>query len=128
MSILSKETLSRALCYYDHWCSEAHLLQGKYYIFSATSFPFPIQRAVIIDKEGFSKMINPKEFNTRSQDLVEAYHDAGQFYYAKKDTWINEDSIFDNAKPIILPRWLVQDIDTLEDFKRAELMHKIILN
>ena len=61
-----------------------NLLQGNYYIFSATSFPFPIQRAVIIDKEGFSKMINPEEFKTRSQDLVEAYHDAGQFYYAKK--------------------------------------------
>ena len=50
------------------------------------------------------------------------------FIMQKKDTWFNEDSIFDNAKPIILPRWLVQDIDTLEDFKRAELMHKIILN
>tara|TARA_B100001989_G_C24546507_1_gene471151 strand:+ start:1372 stop:2055 length:684 start_codon:yes stop_codon:yes gene_type:complete len=98
----------------------------SFYIFSATSFPFPIQRAITIDKKGYSKMINPEHFNTRSQDLIETYHDAGQFYFAKKQTWINKTSFFDQSKPFILPRYLVQDIDTLEDFKRAELMHQII--
>ena len=72
-------------------------------------------------------MINPEYFNTRSQDLIETFHDAGQFYFAKKSTWLNKSSFFEDGMPIILPRWLVQDIDTLEDFIRAELMHKVIM-
>ena len=102
------------------------LSNGNYYIFSATTFPFPIQRAIKIDENGLSKMISPKFFNSRSQDLTETFHDAGQFYLADKKTWINKYSFFDNGKPLIIPRWLVQDIDTIEDFKRAELMYKII--
>ena len=102
------------------------LLDQDNYVFSATTFPFPIQRAITIDKKGFSKMINPENFNSRSQDLIETYHDAGQFYLASCQTWINKNSFFENGKPLILPRWLVQDIDTLEDFKRAELMYKIL--
>ena len=107
--------------------NKLNLLKGNHYIFSATSFPFPIQRGIKIDKKGFSTMINPEYFNTRSQDLIETFHDAGQFYFAKKSTWLNKSSFFEDGMPIILPRWLVQDIDTLEDFKRAELMHKVIM-
>ena len=103
------------------------LFEGNHYIFSATTFPFPIQRAIKIDENGFSTMINPEHFNTRSQDLIETFHDAGQFYFAKKKTWLNNSSFFEGGIPIILPRWLVQDIDTMEDFKRAELMHKVIV-
>lgn len=104
-----------------------NLSEGNNYIFSATTFPFPIQRAIKIDENGFSKMIYPEHFNTRSQDLIETFHDAGQFYFAKKKTWLNNSSFFEDGIPIILPRWLVQDIDTMEDFKRAELMHKVII-
>ena len=101
-------------------------LDNYSYIFTATSFPFPIQRDITIDQKGFSSMLNPQFFNTRSQDLIETFHDAGQFYFGRKETWTKKTSFFDSGKPLILPRWLVQDIDTLEDFKRAELMHKIL--
>ena len=60
-------------------------------------------------------MFWPENFMKRSQDLQEAYQDAGQFY------WTNLNSI-----PIILPRYLVQDIDTLEDWTRAEFMYEVI--
>ena len=68
-------------------------------------------------------MFQPEHFMTRSQDLEPAYHDAGQFYWARTDAVLNETSAFsDAAVPLILPRYQVQDIDTEEDWQRAELM------
>jgi len=96
------------------------------FVFTATSFPFPIQRAIRIDAAGRSVMFQPEHFNTRSQDLEEAFHDAGQFYWARREAWESSRSIFDDGLPIILPRWRVQDIDTEEDWMQAELMHQLI--
>ena len=94
--------------------------------FSSTSMPFPIQRTFKINKNGRCEMFNPEYYFTRSQDLEEAYQDAGQFYWSNlkvqsTDIMFGEDSI-----PIVLPRHLVQDIDTLEDWKRAEFMYKVV--
>ncbi len=95
--------------------------------FTVTSFPFPIQRAIKITNEGRVAMFQPEHFLTRSQDLEPAYHDAGQFYWARTDAVLNEVSAFSNAAfPIILPRHQVQDIDTIEDWRRAELMFKAL--
>lgn len=96
------------------------------YCFSATSFAFPIQRAIKLKKEKV-EMFYPEHFNTRSQDLEEAYHDAGQFYWGTPQAWCEEKAIFSsNSTVVILPRYLVQDIDTLEDWKRAELMYQAL--
>lgn len=93
--------------------------------FSATTMPFPIQRTFKLDKNGRCEMFTPQYYHARSQDLQEAYQDAGQFYWKKigksSDIMFGEDSI-----PIILPRYLVQDIDTLEDWKRAELLYETV--
>ena len=68
-------------------------------------------------------MFQPENFLTRSQDLEPAYHDAGQFYWAKAEAVLNEVPGFSEAAaPLILPRHQVQDIDTNEDWIRAELM------
>ncbi len=97
------------------------------YSFSATSFSFPIQRAIKINADSSVEMFYPEHFNTRSQDLEEAYHDAGQFYFGTREAWLSEKPIFTNASTAVtLPRHLVQDIDTPEDFKRAELMYKAL--
>ena len=96
------------------------------FVFAATSFSFPIQRAIHLDDDGYSSMFKPECFETRSQDLVEAFHDAGQFYWATPATWDNVKNMFQGARPLLLPRWRVQDIDTEEDWMRAELMHEIL--
>ena len=97
------------------------------YSFSATSFPFPIQRAIKINEKHQVEMFQPEHFNTRSQDLEEAYHDAGQFYFGTSEAWLEGKPIFaKHSTATILPRHLVQDIDTPEDFKRAELMFKAL--
>lgn len=95
------------------------------YAFSATSYAFPIQRAFRIKPSLGVEMFEPKQFNTRSQDLEEAYHDAGQFYWGTKEAWLTEKIIFGSeSTPVILPRHRVQDIDTPEDWQRAELLFK----
>jgi pseudaminic acid cytidylyltransferase len=95
------------------------------YSFSATSFEYPIWRGFRI-KDGRCEMFWPENYSKRSQDLEEAYHDAGQFYW-KKLTCKNDDIFFSKYSiPIIIPRYLVQDIDTIEDFIRAEKMYKAL--
>ncbi len=98
------------------------------FIFSATNFSFPIQRALKVDSSGTSSMFYPENFNIRSQDLEKAYHDAGQFYIAKPRIWIERDNLFEDGMPIILPNWRVQDIDEENDWERAQLLHEIIEN
>lgn len=98
---------------------------GSDYAFSVTSYPFPIQRAIRITEQGRVEMFNPEHFNTRSQDLEEAYHDAGQFYWGRASAWLQGTMIFSpDSAPVLLPRHRVQDIDTPEDWLRAEWMFK----
>lgn len=95
------------------------------YAFSVTSYAFPIQRAIRITNEGRVAMFNPEHFQTRSQDLEEAWHDAGQFYWGNAEAWKEEKPIFsEGAVPVILPRHRVQDIDTPEDWARAEWLFR----
>lgn len=104
-----------------------HILDetGAQYVFSITSYAFPIQRAIRITSDKLVEMFYPELFTARSQDLEEAYHDAGQFYWGKAAAWLAEKTIFSSeSSPVILPRYLVQDIDTAEDWTRAELMYK----
>lgn len=102
---------------------------GADYAFSVTSYPFPIQRAIRITADQRVEMFNPEHLNTRSQDLEEAFHDAGQFYWGRAAAWQAGKSLFSHdAAPVLLPRHRVQDIDTQEDWVRAEVMFEIINN
>jgi N-acylneuraminate cytidylyltransferase len=95
--------------------------------FTVTSFPFPIQRAIKITSNGLVQMFQPEYYMTRSQDLESSYHDAGQFYWSVTDAVLNNTPAFSEASiPIILPRHQVQDIDTEEDWQRAEFMFKAV--
>jgi len=94
--------------------------------FSATTMPFPIQRTFKLNDNGRCEMFTPEHYNTRSQDLEEAYQDAGQFYWSKIGQKSDEIFFGKDSIPIILPRYLVQDIDTLEDWKRAEIMYRVL--
>ena len=97
------------------------------YCFSVTSFAFPIQRAIKVTEKNKVSMFYPEYFNARSQDLEESYHDAGQFYWGKAQAFKDELPLFSEvATPYVLPRYLVQDIDTPEDWIRAEAMYKVL--
>lgn len=97
------------------------------YVFSATSFGFPIQRAFKISPSGHCEMFYPQNYNARSQDLDDAYQDAGQFYWGSADAYLSDKIFFSpESKPYLLPRYRVQDIDTLEDWKRAEILMRVL--
>lgn len=97
------------------------------YAFSVTTFPFPIQRALRLDARGHVFMIDPAQRETRSQDLEESYHDAGQFYWGRADAWLAHRPIFAaRSAAVVLPRKRVQDIDTPEDWDRAELLFRML--
>ena len=94
--------------------------------FSCTSMPFPIQRTFKITKNERCEMFWIENFSKRSQDLEEAYQDAGQFYWTNLNIKSDEIIFGKDSIPIVLPRYLVQDIDTLEDWTRAEYMYEAI--
>ena len=97
------------------------------FVLAITGFSFPIQRAVKISADGYLEMFQPEQFNTRSQDLVPAYHDTGQFCWGTARAWKDDLPLFTHAvAPVILPTDRVQDIDTPEDWARAELMFQML--
>ena len=95
--------------------------------FSCTSMPFPIQRTFKITSNDRCEMFWPENFSKRSQDLEEAFQDAGQFYWTNLNIKSNEIIFGKDSIPIVLPRHLVQDIDTLEDWIRAEFMYEALI-
>jgi N-acylneuraminate cytidylyltransferase len=97
------------------------------FAFTVTRFPSPIQRALKIDSHKRIQMMQPEFEKSRSQDLEETYHDAGQFYWFRRDAVFNSTGFFSAVSaPILLPREQVQDIDTDEDWKNAELAHQLL--
>lgn len=97
------------------------------YAFTVTSYPAPIQRALRITTEKRIVMIQPEHYKTRSQDLESTWHDAGQFYWGKAASWLTRQPIFSgDAAPIILPRYTVHDLDTIEDWEEAEILFNYI--
>lgn len=94
--------------------------------FSVTSMPFPIQRTFKITDNERCEMFWPEHALTRSQDLEEAYQDAGQFYWTNLNKTSDKFMFGQDSVPIVIPRYLVQDIDTLEDWERAEYMYQLL--
>lgn len=96
----------------------------KSFAFSVCDFGFPVQRALTLDEQGALRALYPEFRNTRSQDLPKAFQDAGQFYWGRREAWLRGEVLYSPASlPVILPRHLVQDIDTPEDWKRAEYLY-----
>ena len=95
--------------------------------FSCTSMPFPIWRTFKIAKDGRCEMFWRENFAKRSQDLEEAYQDAGQFYWTNLDASSSDEIFFGrDSIAIVLPRHLVQDIDTPQDWIRAEFLYEAV--
>ena len=100
---------------------------GRNFALSITSFPFPVQRAVRVAADGGINAMYPEFRETRSQDLEPAWHDAGQFCWGTCQGFLDRLPVFsENTAGVILPRHLVQDLDTLEDWRRAELMYEVL--
>ena len=104
------------------------LASGEHdFVFTATDYAAPILRAFRETDDGGIEMFFPEHFASRSQDLARALHDAGQFYWGRPDAWMNADSLFGPRSSVLrIPRWRVQDIDTPEDWDRAEALFRAL--
>lgn len=91
------------------------------YAFAATEFSTSIFRSFRQLPGGGLEMFYPEHYMTRSQDLPIALHDAAQFYWGRPSAWIEGKRVYDRGSvPIVIPSWRVQDIDTEDDWLRAE--------
>ncbi len=93
------------------------------FVFSVTEYQYPIQRALVQTPFTTMKLREPHYAETRSQDLEQTYHDAGQFYWATMKTWLTSSNIIgQNSVGVVIPRILAQDIDTAEDWQLSEFL------
>lgn len=111
----------------DLFAALAQLDQGAArYVFPVAPFPSPIQRALRRLPDGRAEPFHPQYASTRTQDLEPAYHDAGQFYWGDRQAWGEGLNIHQNGSTLVLPEWRCVDIDTPDDWLRAEALHRAL--
>jgi pseudaminic acid cytidylyltransferase len=104
----------------------AVLEEGATYAFPVAPFPSAVQRALLRQPDGATTPLFPQFAATRTQDLPPAFHDAGQFYWGRPPAWLAGLNIHLHGRTIVIPEWRVVDIDTPEDWQRAELLHQAL--
>ena len=92
------------------------------FVVTVCEYKYPIQRALVLNTSQELAPIWPEKMKQRSQELDKTFFDAGQFIWAKEETFMNLDKpiLSSSVIPLILPSERVQDIDTAEDFYLAE--------
>ena len=106
---------------------EANKLWGEKgsqsFLIPACRYSYPVQRAFLCDANQRPVMLYPEKYECRSQDLPPVYHDAALFYMASPEIWLGSSRIYrDDASIMEIPADRVCDIDTLEDWSRAEFL------
>lgn len=91
------------------------------YAFTVSPFPAAVQRALKRSADGAMAPFFPEHVRTRSQDLEAGYYDAGQFYWGRRAAWLSGQSPHQDGRGLVIPAWRAIDIDTPDDWQRAEL-------
>ena len=103
--------------------------EGWEIVLSATKFNYSIFRSFFNNHKNGLEMVFPKSYNVRSQDLKEVYHDAGQFFWSIASVLKKPRREYNPNNGIIeIPSWRSQDIDTVEDWQRAEMIFNLFNN
>lgn len=95
------------------------------FVYPVTEYAHPIQRAMRQLPSGQMQFINPEHELTRTQDLEKTYHDSGQFYWGKASAWLEQKRMHTDGLGLAIPNWRVVDIDSMDDWKRAEDIYKV---
>jgi pseudaminic acid cytidylyltransferase len=96
------------------------------YVFPITTYGHPVQRALRRSPDGRVTPFQSGDDESGTQDLESAFHDAGQFYWGMAEAWLSEKKIHTNGFGIVIPQWRVIDIDSPDDWFRAELIYRAI--
>lgn len=92
------------------------------FVYPVTEYAHPIQRAMRRLPGGKMQFFSPEHELTRTQDLELSFHDAGQFYWGKASAWLAHKKMHTDGLGIRIPNWRVVDIDSVDDWTRAELI------
>ena len=96
------------------------------FAYPVTEYAHPIQRALRRLENGKVEFISPQNALARTQDLEKTYHDAGQFYWGKTSAWLEHKMMHTDGLGMPIPHWKVVDIDTADDWIRAEILFKTL--
>ena len=89
-------------------------------------FSYPPQRAMEIH-DGKLVFRQPENLKARSQDLTPHFHDAGQFYVTRTESFLKTNNLLmGSIIPLELSELEVQDIDNEVDWKLAELKYNLL--
>jgi CMP-N-acetylneuraminic acid synthetase len=99
---------------------ELALKMDANFVYPVTEYAHPTQRAMRQLPSGQMQFIQPEDELTRTQDLAKSYHDAGQFYWGKVAAWLQQKKMHSDGLGMVIPHWRVVDIDSVDDWKRAE--------
>lgn len=100
--------------------------ENEAFVVSVTTFDYPIQRALQMEPSGQLSMLDAEQASTRSQDLPDRWHDAGQFIWGSAATWLFSSNVWDRAFGQPVAHWRAIDIDTEEDWQHAEFIVRAI--
>ena len=100
----------------------------KNFVFPVTEYPHPIQRAFKFKDDNKIVFFDRKNEFKRTQDLIKSFHDAGQFYWGTKNSWLSKKQMHSSSLGYIISKWRSVDIDNNEDWKKAELLFKLLMN
>ena len=99
---------------------------GAKAVLAVTTSAHSVFRSLKKEDDGSLKSVWAQYQETRSNDLPETYHDAGQFVWVNVNSFLKQGKIYGaNLYPMLIPRYMVQDIDTHEDWKAAEIMYDV---
>jgi len=101
--------------------------KGFDFVYPVIEYAHPIQRAMKKNSEGIMKFVQPIFELTRTQDLDKNFHDAGQFYWGKSMSWLADKNMHSLGYGLEVPQWRFVDIDNYDDWRRAEIMHEILI-
>jgi pseudaminic acid cytidylyltransferase len=96
------------------------------YVYPVIEFQTSPWHAMILPETGPMRFIYPEYELTRTQDLPKCYVDAGLFYWGRASSWTNGLRMHSNGYGYVIDNKNVVDIDTVEDWKRAELISRIM--
>ncbi len=103
------------------------LLEHFCFSLSAVAYDYPVYRSFVVSQDRAITLLYQDMLNERSQDLQKVYHDAAQFYWGSVKEWKSQTPLFSECSyAVIMPSSCVQDIDTLDDWKIAEIKYTLL--
>lgn len=99
---------------------------GSNFAYPVAEFAHPVQRALLRTKSGKMQFLSPEYELTRTQDLSPTFHDTGQFYWGRTDAWTAQRRMHSEGAGWVVPHWRSVDIDTVDDWQRAELLFALL--